>query len=1278
MSLKEELREAELLVYEGACPNCGGPISDERLSKGALCGSCLPEPRRALDFTKVYKELKDRGRLLKFKNVYKFLKEFSSLKEFFVRCVGNEPWSVQALWLKRVARDSSFAMIAPTGIGKTTFGLVVALYLAMHKMKSYIVVPTTTLAMQVEERLEELASRADVVVQPLVIHSRLKKRERVAREESLSDPESFDILVTTSNYLLRNPEKVLRHNFKFIFVDDVDAVLRGSKAINYILNLAGFSEGDIELGLRALRLKRELAYREGDEKLLRELEGLERRLNARRRKTRKILIIASATGNPRGLRAKLFRELMGFEIGARPEFIRNIVDVYEDVGPEGDMKAAVLKTVKELGKGGLVYVPIDKGIEYAESLAKYLKDNGVSAEALHSKKLSSIESFISGELSVLVGVATYYGVLVRGLDLPEIIRYAVFAGPPRHKIGLRLEEVRPQDVLRLLPIVRNAVKDAEVRRRLEASNARLRRLITRGGQGVIQALNEVISGTRGPQTRGEELFLETYKLVKELLKDEEVINSIKSDPNVAVVEEGGELFILIPDSATYIQASGRTSRLYLGGISKGISVVLVDEPRLLRGLEQRLKWIFDDFTFRRLADVDIEAVLREVDKDRELIRRIKAGEVPSEIGRGSPLQLKTALLVVESPNKARTIARFFGRPSMREYGKLRVYEASLGGYTLLITATQGHLYDVVTDITDDEVGHLHGVMMRDGRPPRFIPLYGTIKKCMECGSQFVTPAAINGKPVCPKCGSPNFTDKQEIVEALREVSLEVDEILVGTDPDTEGEKIAFDITNILTPYNSNIRRVEFHEVTRKAITNAVYNPRNIKKDLVKAQLIRRIEDRWLGFSLSLKLQTQFWKEFCRYVEEVGEGSALHRYVELCRKFRESYRNLSAGRVQTPVLGWIIDAYDRHVKSKTLFLILSLNSFRLEIPLPEPVRSEVKKKKVEEVIAEVKTEEVTEERVNPLPPYTTDAALYDINSKLRIGAQEAMQILQDLFELGFITYHRTDSTRVSEAGIGVAREYMKEVLGDESVNYFQPRTWGEGGAHECIRPTRPADAETLRNLIAEGVIEPVRRLRREHFLVYDLIFRRFIASQAKPALVKRVKGNVIVAVRTDGMTYGLDPQPFDTVAEIVFDGFTRFYRHIIPRKPPSEGVYRLREGFELREWYTHPLHTQASLVKEMREKEIGRPSTYAKIIDTLFKRKYVAHDRSARGGIVPLPLGRKVYEYLMRKYGELVSEERTRYLERRMTDVEEGKADYSDVLDELYEELNNAGLAGGGG
>ncbi|MCD6323650.1 MAG: reverse gyrase, partial [Desulfurococcales archaeon] len=759
MSLEDELLEADILIYDSACPNCGGPASDSRLKRKCPCTACVKEAKDICKEEEIVKILKRSGRLRSLSEVYDFTHRYRSLQKFFKRCVGNEPWSIQRLWLKRIAKESSFAMIAPTGVGKTTFGLVVAMYLAMRGHKSYIIVPTTTLASQVAEKLEELSSRADVVIQPLVIHSRLKKREREALEKRLSGPGNFDILVTTSNYLLRNPEKILRHDFKFIFVDDVDAILRGSRAINYLLQMAGFSQEDFELGIKAIRIKRELALTGGREDLAEKLKRIEERFARKRKRTGKILVIASATGNPRGLRVRLFRELLGFEIGARPEFIRNIEDLFTHPAQSG-MEGTVLEAVRKLGGGGLVYVPVDKGVEYAEHLANFLREHGIKAEALHSKKVSAIDSFVAGELQVLVGVATYYGVLVRGLDLPEIVRYAVFAGPPRHKVGLKLKDIKPHDVLRLLPIVRDAVEDEDLRRDLEGRNARLRRLLMRGGAALTQTLTSILAGEKGAETRGERLFLETYEKLKELLSKPEVVEGIKHNPNVAVVEDGGELYVLIPDAATYIQASGRTSRLFLGGISKGVSLVIVDDGRLLRGLERRLRWVFEDFRFKELKEVNIKEVLKEVDRTRELIRKIKAGETPKELVKSAPIELKTALLVVESPNKARTIARFFGKPSMRGYGRLRVYEASLGGYTLLITATQGHIYDVVTSLPG-RVKHIYGVAIREGREPRFIPYYGTIKKCLKCGTQFVTPHTKGGRNVCPVCGSEEVIDKKE-------------------------------------------------------------------------------------------------------------------------------------------------------------------------------------------------------------------------------------------------------------------------------------------------------------------------------------------------------------------------------------------------------------------------------------------------------------------------------------------------------------------------------------
>ncbi len=1279
MGLKEEVKEAELVVYGRGCPNCGGFISDRRLRLGVPCSSCLREIPKDRSVYRIYEILKSTGKVSKYEELYNFKRMYEDLIKFFKRCVGNEPWSIQKLWLKRIAKNASFAMIAPTGVGKTTFGAVVALYLAMKGFRSYLIVPTTTLAIQLEKKLEELSERADIVVRTLVIHSKLKKSEKKLREDMLKEKNSFDILVTTSNYLLRNPDKILKHDFKFIFVDDVDAVLRGSKAIDLIIKLAGYSDRDIELAFKVIKLKQELAYKGGEDyELLERIRKIEDYLDTKRRKLGKILIISSATGSPRGIRVKLFKELMGFEIGARPEFIRNIVDAFDYLNKEDPAKQ-VASVIQKLGRrGGLVYVPIDKGIEYANELADKLNKLGIKAEAMHSKNIKAIERFIADEVEVLVGVATYYGVLVRGIDLPEVIRYAIFVGVPRHKIGLKLKDVKAQDILRLLPILRDTVEDDELRRKLEGYMVRLRRMLRRAGSYLIQRLNELLASGEEPKTRTEKEFIDAFKLIKDLVSRKEILERILENPDIATVKEDEEIYILIPDAPTYIQASGRTSRLFLGGISQGFSLLLVDDERLLKGLERRLRWMIDDFSFKPLKEVNLDEIISKIDHDRELIRIIRLGKIPKFIAKEKVFELKTALLVVESPNKARTIARFFGRPSVREYGKLRVYEVNLGNYTLLITASGGHIYDLIQEIYSG-VDNIFGVAytLEGKNNIKFVPVYTTLKRCLDKGHQFAIEPPPGEKLRCPSCQSDKIYDAYTAVEAIRDVALEVDEILVGTDPDTEGEKIAFDIVNITLPYNNNVKRIEFHEVTRRAIINAINNPRDINLNLVKAQLIRRIEDRWIGFSLSKQLQTEFWQQFCGKLDKLQHMMGMpdvsfKGYRELCQMYRDRYRNLSAGRVQTPVLGWVIDAYEKYKASHRYYIVFSINGNRIEVPIKDDsLARRIKKVKDKEAIIKVTNVKFTEEELGPLPPYTTDAALSDINSRLRIPSAQAMKILQDLFEMGFITYHRTDSTRISEVGIGVAREYLSEELGDRMKEYFYPRRWGEGGAHEGIRPTRPIDAATLRKLISEGIIEPVRRLTRDHYRVYDLIFRRFIASQCRAAKV--VKEDVeaeVVARLGGGEEVNLGKIVFSIYTNIVFDGFLRYYSYIKVTPELNVGTYRAEDVVIIRK-SEHPLHTEATLIKTMREREIGRPSTYAKIVDTLFKRRYIHYRGKERsGGIVPSILGMQVYKYLMSKYRDLVSEERTRMLERRMREVEEGKTDYNDVVKELHKELEN--------
>ncbi|MEM4518897.1 MAG: reverse gyrase [Sulfolobales archaeon] len=1255
-----EVELADVGVYIGACPNCGGVISDSRLANSLPCSRCIPDFGGGVGLEEVIKLMNKLGTTKDLGKLYETEVEVRRVVDFFEKCVGSKPWNLQIMWLRRLVRKASFAMIAPTGIGKTTFGLVFAMYYATKGLKSYIIVPTTTLAIQIERRLEDYVAKSGRPdINYLVIHSKIPKKERVLREERLEHENGFHILVTTSRYLMKNFSKILKHEFKFIFVDDVDAVLRGSKAVDLIIKLAGYDDSDIELALKVLRLRRSLS----DEGVREELLKIEEMLRSKRSRNDRVVIIASATGNPRGIRVKLFRELLGFDIGARPEFLRNVYDVF--VVPNEDMSVedCVVEIVKKLGSGGLVYVPVDKGVNYAEYLAEVLNKHGIMSEVLHSRNVKVINEFIEGKLSVLVGVATYYGVLVRGIDLPEIIRYAVFVGVPRHKIPLRIVGLGPHDVLRLLVILRGIVKESFEKSELDKLILLLRRRLIRAYPEALKRAKEVLDGVREAGTVLEKDLIRAYGELKKYLSRPDIIDELKKHAEVSVIEEDGNLYVLIPDAATYIQASGRTSRLFSGGISRGLSIIIADDLRLLKGLEYKIKWLIDNFEIRDLMNVNISELIKEVDIDRRLIKSLKEGSLSwSEVGKVGRefAQPITVLLIVESPNKAKTIARFFGKPSLRDYSGLRVYEVSLGKYTLLITASGGHIFDLVS--RSFEMESLYGVAYKTSNgSTKFVPLYASIKKCLKCGYQFTE--VVNE---CPLCGSKAIRDAGSVINSMRNVAYEVDEVFLGTDPDTEGEKISYDLYVLLKPYARSVRRVEFHEVTRKAILQAINAPRDINLNLVKAQVVRRIEDRWLGFSLSHLLQTDFWRRYC------SENSKLASDPRCGEGFN---RNLSAGRVQTPVLGWVVKHYEDYVHSKRKFLIINLGDLRLDIPLPKELDG-LKDDEINKVYVDVVRNEVFEEELTPPPPYTTDTLLSDVASILQIPAPQAMNLLQDLFETGFITYHRTDSARVSDVGISVAREYLSSVLGSGAVKYFTPRVWSYEGAHECIRPTRPADAETVLRLISEGILEPSIRLSKKHLSIYDLVFNRFVASQSKPAIVKKQRLWLNISlVLNSGIQLKVNDVPIEleNFIDVVFDGFTKFYKSFRVSGFVPQGNYEvLRGNFKLVIRGSTQLLTQARLINMMKNEGIGRPSTYAKILETLFRRNYAIESRK-RGYLIPTQLGIKVYYYLTNRFEPLVSEFRTKELERKMDMVEGGSADYMDLLNELYSELVNHGL-----
>jgi len=1235
-------------VFREECPNCSGDLLDTRLFLGLPCDLCLPE--EALDtvprgedpesfyrlVTYVYNELRKSGRLKKYGELYRLERRLREFEDFFERLLGNKPWSAQRAWAKRVLLGESFTILAPTGVGKTVFGIIMSLFLARRGKKTYFILPTTVLVRQVYEKTLAMAERANVDQSSVIAYfSRMGKKRKQELFERLGSGD-FRIFITTSQFLTKNFDKVSGIKFDLVYVDDVDSIMKSSKHIDKVLMLLGFEQEDIQIAYEIIytRLKLYSALRRNDEEaeeLRKKLNKLEKTLEQRKRHVKPgVLVISTATGRPRGLRIRLFRELLGFEIGSRAELLRNVVDTYTLLSEDEDIVERIAELVARLGKGGLVFVPMGYGEDFLGKIRDSITERGLRAEYVYGKEKGAVERFARGEVDVLVGVATYYGILVRGLDLPHIIRYAVFAGVPHFKFSGEVEDISPARLLQIASTVREIAEKRD-QSEIDRLVASIRRWLQSMDMGTYQAF---IEAYKSGEVKGKFVTLarriERLKsIVRKYLSSPKYLDLIEEKTNLVIHRENGQLFFLLPDVMTYLQASGRVSRMYARGVSKGLSVVVVDNRKLFESLKRMSRWYSDEIEWVPLEEIDLEELMREIDEEREFIRKLIEGKL--QVDEIKDL-VKTALVIVESPTKARTIAAFFGKPSKRLVQGMLAYETSTGDFILQIIASKGHVFDLTTtEYTYRGLRDFYGVLVDPGRR-LFLPVYTTLKRCRDCGEQFtdypieIVDGKIRIKRVCPRCGSGNIVDQADTVETLRKLAREVDEVLLATDPDTEGEKIAWDIAAVLKPYVPLIKRIEFHEVTRRAFEEALENMRTLNTRLVEAQIVRRVEDRWIGFSLSKKL----WQLF-------------------------GMKWLSAGRVQTPVLGWVIERYKESKESiRPVFRIVLENDYYI---IADNVQLDsLKPKEVAEKIAEsgVTVEIVGEEErvINPPPPYTTDTLLRDGSQRLRIGVDRVMRLAQNLFEMGLITYHRTDSTRVSDAGLRIAKEYITEKIG---ADMFTPRRWGEGGAHECIRPTRPLDTETLINLVRQGVLQLPAQLTRLHYRLYDMIFRRFIASQMPPAKVKEVK----VVFR--GFNFEKEQS---YIGEIIEKGFTL----ILPldTRPLIEpGSYAVK-SVTYRRVPLIPLYSQADLIRLMRERGIGRPSTYAKIVRTLLDRHYVIEVKN--GKLVPTKLGIKVYEFLVGKYPDLVSEKRTVEVQRYMDMIEEGKRDYRDVLNEFYLEI----------
>jgi len=1181
--------------YFKLCLNCNQIISDSRLCSFGICENCL----KKLPKTKkqIFSELEREGKLDGFKFYYNAEKEFESFFNFFRKLMKSKPWALQKVWAKRILLNRSFSLIAPTGVGKSTLGMVIALYFSTKGKKSYIILPSAMLVQQVYEKMERLGKKVKKGIRILHYHTGLSGKERKEVIERLKSKD-YDILISTEMFLIKNFEVLKKCRFDFIFVDDVDSFLKSPKNIDKILYCLGFENNIIEIGLKLMELIfKSLKVREEKEReiILEQISNLRKKIELFKKNNRVgILVVSGATQKQKHTkRVILFRELLGFDLGFKPQFLRNVKDFY--LKGERNGKEAVLKIIKTFGSGCLIFVPFVFGKKYAREVAAFLNEHGVKAYVYEKMEEDILDNFSEGKYDCLVGIASTHSPLARGIDLPERIRYVVFLGVPRFEIELGHREIIPAKLITLSQAIRNFLDEGK-KRKLDELIGKLRKLPPLNKE-QIEMLRQAFEEQRklsGFEGYAQKLISEMQEFLKGVITSE-LIKKIEADERLSLKEKEGKLYLILSDAKAYIQATGRCSRLFAGGISKGASFLLVDDRKAFNDLKERLRYYLEDVEFVEYEEEKAKKWFEKIDEDRKLIKQILSGKISKKVKD----YIKVALLVVESPTKAKTIARFFGKPSKRSVEGITVYEVSTGKYVLDVVASMGHLYDLVYSLG------IYGVLEKG---EKFYPVYDFIKKCKDCGHQFTE------YEKCPLCGSENIFSKEDIVKALRKVALEANEIFIGTDADAEGEKIAYDIFCSLHPVNRNIKRLEFHEITKRAILQAIKNKREINYDLVEAQIVRRVEDRWIGFELSQIL----WKVF-------------------------KNRRLSAGRVQTPVLGWIIERCKEY-KEKVGLLEFWLKGERFII------KNFDSSKPLKDLRIKVKIAEEGEREIQPLPPFTTDSLLRESSKILKFPVDKTMHLAQDLFELGLITYHRTDSTSVSGVGIAIAKEWLNS-KGLE--NFFKPRSWKMEGAHECIRPTRPLDASELRNLIFSGILELPRRLTKEHFALYNLIFKRFLASQMKE--VKAKFQRIIFEVEDKKVEE-------ERLIEILEEGFNKMVPLRV-REPFEEGIFK-PEKVSVRKVPKEYPYSQGDVVNLMKERKIGRPSTYAKIIETLLKRKYVIERKNL---LFNTSLGFRVYSFLSEHFSSYVSEEVTRNLEMVMDKIEKGEENYMDVLKNLYEE-----------
>jgi DNA topoisomerase-1 len=559
------------------------------------------------------------------------------------------------------------------------------------------------------------------------------------------------------------------------------------------------------------------------------------------------------------------------------------------------------------------------------------------------------------------------------------------------------------------------------------------------------------------------------------------------------------------------------------------------------------------------------------------------------------------LVIVESPAKARTLSKYLGR-------------------NYQVKASVGH----VVDLPKSKLG----VDIANDFAPEYQVIHG----------------------------------KGKIISELRQAAKGKENIYLAPDPDREGEAIAWHIAEKLDGKKTNVHRVLFNEITKRAVQEALENPRDLDRNLFEAQQTRRILDRLVGYQISPLL----WDKVRRGLSAGRVQSVAVRVV--CEREREI-------QAFKPIEYWSITARLEGDQPPPFGARLArINEQRLE---PEKFRienGETANQLVERLRQgswKVVKVERKERRRFPTPPFITSRLQQEASRKLGYTPSRTMRIAQRLYEgvelgaegpTGLITYMRTDSTRISPEALQEVRNFIGERYGqpyvpEKPVAYRTKK--GAQDAHEAIRPTaleHPPDA------VASF-------LSKEELALYTLIWNRFVASQMMPAVFDQTLVDISAADTT-----------FRASGQIMkFDGFIRVYTEGRDEEPGDDEddaertLPALQEGQELRlleltpeQHFTQPppRFSQATLIKELEEKGIGRPSTYASIMSTILSKEYVLEDQSRR--LKPTELGFLVTELLVTAFPDILNVEFTAGMETVLDEIEEGKQPWVDAMRRFYE------------